>query len=106
MLYRYHIAVRGPFFLQVDLAGSERKDKAKTEGDRALEGALINKSLTTLGMVIRSLASGLNLILSLLIVSEFFILPFFYIIISLFLYLFLYHFLIFIRFLLSLFHTF
>ncbi|XP_063424570.1 kinesin-like protein KIF14 isoform X2 [Mytilus trossulus] len=40
----------------VDLAGSERQSQAKTEGDRLREATNINKSLTTLGMVISSLS--------------------------------------------------
>eukprot|EP01065_Artemidia_motanka_P006927 TRINITY_DN13389_c0_g1_i2.p1 TRINITY_DN13389_c0_g1~~TRINITY_DN13389_c0_g1_i2.p1 ORF type:complete len:829 (+),score=199.59 TRINITY_DN13389_c0_g1_i2:884-3370(+) len=42
----------------VDLAGSERAGKTGAEGSRLTEGANINKSLTTLGMVIRHLAEG------------------------------------------------
>lgn len=40
----------------VDLAGSERAAKTGAEGDRLKEGSNINKSLTTLGLVISSLA--------------------------------------------------
>lgn len=40
----------------VDLAGSERAKSTKAEGDRLKEGAQINKSLTTLGIVINALA--------------------------------------------------
>ena len=42
----------------VDLAGSERASKTGAGGDRLKEGSNINKSLTTLGLVISSLASG------------------------------------------------
>lgn len=47
----------------VDLAGSERAIKTGTVGDRLKEGSNINKSLTTLGLVISKLAdqsSGKN----------------------------------------------
>jgi hypothetical protein len=40
----------------VDLAGSERQDKTHAEGARLKEGANINKSLSTLGLVIKALA--------------------------------------------------
>ncbi|KAJ3036992.1 Kinesin-like protein kif16b, partial [Rhizophlyctis rosea] len=39
----------------VDLAGSERVKVSNTSGDRLREGANINKSLTTLGLVIKAL---------------------------------------------------
>ena len=39
----------------VDLAGSERAGKTKAEGQQLEEAKLINKSLTTLGMVINAL---------------------------------------------------
>eukprot|EP01012_Entosiphon_sulcatum_P027182 TRINITY_DN3276_c0_g1_i2.p1 TRINITY_DN3276_c0_g1~~TRINITY_DN3276_c0_g1_i2.p1 ORF type:complete len:787 (+),score=177.89 TRINITY_DN3276_c0_g1_i2:28-2388(+) len=44
----------GKLFL-VDLAGSEKVGKTKAEGQQLEEAKLINKSLTTLGMVINSL---------------------------------------------------
>jgi kinesin family protein 1 len=40
----------------VDLAGSERANSTGATGTRLKEGANINKSLTTLGKVIASLA--------------------------------------------------
>ena len=40
----------------VDLAGSERHGKTGTTGARLVEGSNINKSLTTLGLVISALA--------------------------------------------------
>ena len=40
----------------VDLAGSERANSTGATGQRLKEGANINKSLTTLGKVISSLA--------------------------------------------------
>ena len=40
----------------VDLAGSERANKTEAKGDRLKEGSNINKSLTTLGLVISKLA--------------------------------------------------
>eukprot|EP00919_Chromeraceae_sp_WS-2016_P044133 GHVR01105178.1.p1 GENE.GHVR01105178.1~~GHVR01105178.1.p1 ORF type:complete len:1050 (+),score=298.05 GHVR01105178.1:81-3230(+) len=42
----------------VDLAGSERQKKTGAEGDRLKEGAMINQSLSTLGVVISKLADG------------------------------------------------
>ncbi len=42
----------------VDLAGSERISKSGAEAARSKEGAHINKSLTTLGMVINKLSEG------------------------------------------------
>ncbi|CAG5112900.1 Oidioi.mRNA.OKI2018_I69.chr2.g7065.t1.cds [Oikopleura dioica] len=44
----------------IDLAGSERTDRAKTTGVRLKEGAAINKSLLTLGIVISALAEKNN----------------------------------------------
>jgi len=40
----------------IDLAGSERADVSGTSGDRLKEGAMINKSLSTLGRVISALS--------------------------------------------------
>lgn len=42
----------------VDLAGSERANATGATGQRLKEGALINKSLTTLGRVISALAAS------------------------------------------------
>ncbi|EPB70512.1 kinesin motor domain protein [Ancylostoma ceylanicum] len=44
----------------VDLAGSERATSTGAEGQRLKEGANINKSLTTLGLVISKLAEEAN----------------------------------------------
>lgn len=44
----------------VDLAGSERAQKTGAVGKRLEEGANINKSLTTLGMVISALSERTN----------------------------------------------
>jgi hypothetical protein len=44
----------------VDLAGSERIAKTGAEGQRAKEGAAINKSLLTLGTVINKLSEGVQ----------------------------------------------
>lgn len=45
----------------VDLAGSERANSTGAEGQRLKEGANINKSLTTLGLVISKLADEVQL---------------------------------------------
>lgn len=42
----------------VDLAGSERANKTGAEGSRLKEGANINKSLLTLGLVIKNLSDS------------------------------------------------
>lgn len=42
----------------IDLAGSERANSTGATGQRLKEGANINKSLTTLGKVIASLATA------------------------------------------------
>ncbi|XP_076260932.1 uncharacterized protein LOC143196882 [Rhynchophorus ferrugineus] len=42
----------------VDLAGSERVGQMNLKGERQAEGVLINKSLTTLGLVIRKLSEN------------------------------------------------
>lgn len=46
----------------VDLAGSERANSTGAEGQRLKEGANINKSLTTLGLVISKLADEVRLL--------------------------------------------
>uniref|UniRef100_A0AC35UHS5 Kinesin motor domain-containing protein n=1 Tax=Rhabditophanes sp. KR3021 TaxID=114890 RepID=A0AC35UHS5_9BILA len=47
-------------FIILDLAGSERQKNAENEGQRLKEGIMINKSLTTLGRVIKSLIEVQN----------------------------------------------
>jgi hypothetical protein len=42
----------------VDLAGSERVSKSEASGDRLLEAAAINKSLTALGQVFKSIQTN------------------------------------------------
>lgn len=44
----------------VDLAGSERQKQTAAAGDRLKEATNINKSLTTLGLVINSLVESAN----------------------------------------------
>ncbi|KFM22412.1 Centromere-associated protein E [Auxenochlorella protothecoides] len=51
-------AIRVSSLTLVDLAGSERMAKTGAEGQRAREGAAINKSLLTLGTVINKLSEG------------------------------------------------
>ena len=46
--------------MMVDLAGSERIEKSKVEGARKAQAIEINKSLTALGRVVKSLGSGEN----------------------------------------------
>lgn len=46
----------------VDLAGSERANSTGAEGQRLKEGANINKSLTTLGLVISKLAEEVSFV--------------------------------------------
>ena len=53
----------------VDLAGSERSSQALSAGARLKEGSHINRSLLTLGTVIRKLRSG---------IASFFLLPLIY----------------------------
>eukprot|EP01062_Namystynia_karyoxenos_P078279 TRINITY_DN8039_c3_g1_i1.p1 TRINITY_DN8039_c3_g1~~TRINITY_DN8039_c3_g1_i1.p1 ORF type:complete len:1015 (+),score=338.19 TRINITY_DN8039_c3_g1_i1:91-3045(+) len=48
--------IRGKLHL-IDLAGSERLKQSQAEGDRLVEATHINKSLTTLGLCINSLAN-------------------------------------------------
>ena len=50
--------VRESFLSFVDLAGSERLSKTEATGNRAKEGALINKSLLTLGLIINILSKN------------------------------------------------
>ena len=47
----------------VDLAGSERAVKTGAVGERLREGSNINRSLTTLGLVISKLAEQVDLVL-------------------------------------------
>ena len=51
-------AIRVSTLTLVDLAGSERIAKTGAEGQRAKEGAAINRSLLTLGTVINKLSEG------------------------------------------------
>lgn len=59
---RVQRSIKGVIYIQVakislvDLAGSERANSTGAEGQRLKEGANINKSLTTLGLVISKLA--------------------------------------------------
>ena len=48
----------------VDLAGSERADSTGAKGARLKEGANINKSLSTLGLVISALAEIVSICLA------------------------------------------
>lgn len=51
------VAVRTSTLVLVDLAGSERASSTKAQGTRLTEGGYINKSLLTLGTVIKKLTS-------------------------------------------------
>ncbi|MCH83113.1 centromerE-associated protein E-like, partial [Trifolium medium] len=53
-------AVRVSVLNLVDLAGSERATKTGAEGVRLKEGSHINKSLMTLGTVIKKLSEGVE----------------------------------------------
>ncbi|KAI0559378.1 Kinesin motor [Gracilaria domingensis] len=54
---RNGVAVRNSTLALVDLAGSERASLTKAHGKRLTEGGFINKSLLTLGTVIKKLSS-------------------------------------------------
>eukprot|EP00178_Gracilaria_changii_P016740 TRINITY_DN48072_c0_g1_i1.p1 TRINITY_DN48072_c0_g1~~TRINITY_DN48072_c0_g1_i1.p1 ORF type:complete len:726 (+),score=89.20 TRINITY_DN48072_c0_g1_i1:85-2262(+) len=54
---RSGVAVRNSTLALVDLAGSERASLTKAHGKRLTEGGFINKSLLTLGTVIKKLSS-------------------------------------------------
>ena len=58
LIYLFHLKVSR--LSLVDLAGSERANKTGASGDRLKEGSNINKSLTTLGLVISKLAVSDN----------------------------------------------
>ena len=61
MIFKQSLFTFCPFLfvpLKVDLAGSERQAHTKAQGLRLKEGGHINKSLLTLGTVIRKLADN------------------------------------------------
>lgn len=57
-IYKDALSILTFFQNLVDLAGSERAAKTGAEGVRLKEGSHINKSLMTLGTVIKKLSEG------------------------------------------------